>query len=989
MSEHAIPVPGSATLVLAQIYGAVLDGMKNTGPKALQKRLEIEAADVGEPEAADEATLREHLLLAAPDDPLRKRLHLALAEWDYAPTEADWGSSSQPNTAERRASVYDALGWSSETRAILDEIAPFASDDTVVISRDFEPWYSDDLQAESGFYWDHYERYLVDIGWAPDAIAALDASTTRVMQRVARPTRAEAYQAKGLVVGYVQSGKTANFTGVIAKGIDAGYRLIIVLTGTTNLLRSQTQRRIDKELVGTENILRGISVDDEESLAGIDYQGDPDWIEQAFVRHGVQPENVGKPDVLRLTTYHADYKKLGQGITTLDLERRDKTKPLFHPDNLSQTNARLIVMKKNKAPLQKFVNDLKKITVNLGEIPTLIIDDESDLASINTSDPDKWKEGEKDRTVINGLVSQLLGLLPRSQYVAYTATPFANVFVDPADAQDVFPRDFLFSLDRASGYMGASDFHDLDNPIPEDERTVASSNEAAFVRSIVTEDGESGRLREAIDMFVLTGAVKLYREEQGLGVGYFRHHTMLIHQSVKIAEHKELANLVRQLWHASAYNGGSGLDRLQQLYDDDVVPVTDARAVEQPMPASFETLKPFLAKAIQKIESADPVLVVNSDTDMTQEAAEFEKRPVWKILVGGTKLSRGFTVEGLTVSYYRRKTNQADTLMQMGRWFGFRWNYEDLVRLYIGRTEGKTGTFDLYAAFEAACLSEERFREQLKQYAKLEDGKPQITPKEIPPLVTQHLPWLRPSAANKMFNAQLVERRSPGTPLEPVGYPEAPSKVASNTEAFEPIIAAATEQAQFIYPGPKGPIAYGALVGHITHSDLLGVLGKLYWQPDDYFKPDFNWLAGLGNEEIEDWVVILPQHTEQGGRSRVLGYGPLSVHRRQRRRGPLFGAISDPKHRESAKRIAGAVGPSIDEAAEALHKPNTGALLVYPVVEIPEGAAVPSALKPQEVVMAFVAVAPITTRPADGRLVAFVVRDPDHADEAIIDVVEE
>jgi len=979
------------TTLLARTYGAVLDGMKKSGPKSLQKRLEVEAEDAGSPEAAQEDVLRDHLLAAPLDDPLRKRLHLALAEWDYSPSEAEWTQGTEPNTQERRAAVYDALGWAAETRTLLDELAPFAADNTVVISREFEPWYGDGVEAERAFYWSSYEDYLAERGWAPDAIAAIDSSTTRIMQRLARPTRPEAYQAKGLVVGYVQSGKTANFTGVVAKAIDAGYRLVIVLTGTTNLLRAQTQRRLDKELVGEENMLRGIGQDDLESLAAVDYHGDPDWVASEFVRHGVQPAEVGQPDVLRLTTYRADYRSLRQGITTLDLERRDKSKPLFDPENLFQTNARLIVVKKNKAPLKKFVDDLKKITVSLNEIPTLIIDDESDQASVNTTDPDKWREGEKDRTVINGLISQLLGLLPRSQYVAYTATPFANVFVDPADAQDVFPRDFIFSLDRPPGYMGAREFHDLDNPIPDEERTFANSNEKAYVRAITDEDGESGRLREALDMFVLTGAVKLYREANGLGASYFRHHTMLIHQSVKVAEHAELAAQVRELWRSSAYNGSAGVDRLKQLYIDDLVPVSEARAPDQATLVDFNELKPYIAKAIQNIEAGtgSPVLVVNSDQELAQEALDFEQQSVWKILVGGTKLSRGFTVEGLTVSYYRRKTEQADTLMQMGRWFGFRWNYDDLVRLYIGRTEGRAGTYDLYAAFEAACRSEEGFRDQLRQYAKLEDGRPQITPKEIPPLVTQHLPWLRPAAANKMFNARLVERRSPGTPLEPVGYPEAPEKIAANTRALVPIIAVATETERFKYVGPAGTIPYDALVGSVSHGQLVSVLEQLAWQPDEYFAPDLNWLKTLSDDDVGEWVVILPQHTAQGPRATILGQGPLSIFRRQRRRGSLFGAISDPKHRISARRIAGTDASIGDSTADRLHGPRTGALLAYPVVELQKDSQITATLEPEQVVTAFVAVAPATTRPPDGRLVTFVVRDRDREDEAIIDTPEE
>ncbi|MFJ1543575.1 Z1 domain-containing protein [Streptomyces sp. NPDC088246] len=188
-----------------------------------------------------------------------------------------------------------------------------------------------------------------------------------------------------------------------------------------------------------------------------------------------------------------------------------------------------------------------------------------------------------------------------------------------------------------------------------------------------------------------------------------------------------------------------------------------------------------------------PVIVVNGDTerDYAQPDLDFDRtHRVWKTLVGGTKLSRGFTVEGLTVTYYRRTTQQADTLMQMGRWFGFRPGYRDLVRLYIGREEpmGKSKTVDLHEAFEAICRDEETFRSQLSRYAELVDGKPQVTSAQIPPLMSQHLPWIKPSARNKMFNTELVKIRSPGQWVEPTAYPTSAMDLRHNTEAWRPVL---------------------------------------------------------------------------------------------------------------------------------------------------------------------------------------------------------
>ena len=167
--------------------------------------------------------------------------------------------------------------------------------------------------------------------------------------------------------------------------------------------------------------------------------------------------------------------------------------------------------------MKKLVRDLNKITARLSEIPALLIDDESDQASVNTSNPTRWKNDQVERSAINRLISQLLTMLPRAQYVGYTATPFANVFIDPSDAEDIFPRDFLISLPRPHGYMGASDFHDLDSEIPPAERTYEDSAEMAHVRILPDEESDKAeaKLLEAMDSYVLAGAVKLYRESQG------------------------------------------------------------------------------------------------------------------------------------------------------------------------------------------------------------------------------------------------------------------------------------------------------------------------------------------------------------------------------------------------------------------------------------------------------------------------------------------
>ncbi|MCX4969581.1 Z1 domain-containing protein [Streptomyces sp. NBC_00654] len=970
---------------LFNLHGDVLGAMRR-GPKHFAK-LAFALAEADEPADTGLSHFADRVIGAGPGDELTALWHRTLTGWDLA-ERAEW-SSAPPRTDERRADTYTRLGFGADLRKALDGAVPvFKEPGPTVISTTPTAWYSRDTAAARSFYWDAYERLLRGKGWSDAAVSSLDEASHAVVERLADPTRTEAYGARGLVVGYVQSGKTANFTGVTAKAIDAGYRLVIVLGGTLNLLRGQTQRRLDMELIGQENILRGADPTDLDALIGVDYQDDEDWPAK-FVSHGGRPSTQGAFDIERLTTRDDDYQSLATGIRALEIDKQDRTQPLYAPDNLHRAAARVMVVKKNKSVLGKLITDLKKIgPMILSEIPALIIDDESDQASVNTTDPKKWEEGKVARTAINSQISQLLGLLPRAQYVGYTATPFANVFVDPGDGEDIFPRDFLISLPRPTGYMGVQDFHDLDRT----DESATGGAEKSHIRGI-HDDARGDRLQEALDAFLLTGALKLYRAARGVPDGPFRHHTMLVHESVRMAEHKILADRIRTLWEKASYTGQEGHDRLAALLLSDFRRFADEGL---PTPTSYEDLKPHVFRARQLINSGGtPVLVVNGDSerDYAQPDLDFDRTPnVWKILVGGTKLSRGFTVEGLTVTYYRRKTQQADTLMQMGRWFGFRPGYRDLVRLYIGREEpmGRTKTVDLYEAFEAICRDEETFRAQLTRYATLIDGKPQVTPAQIPPLVSQHLSWIKPSARNKMFNAELVEIRSPGEWVEPTAYPTATADLRHNAEVWRPVLDTLDPTPVTMTHG--GRDSYEALLGTLDHESLIRVLCDLRWSAPAQFSPHLESLltAGEHGPGIDDWLVIAPQQmSARRVAATVLGSRPLSLAHRRRRRGDLFGAISEPKHRGAALRIARARDTEKgtgNEIVESLVRERRGVLVLYPVVEdrAPRISAA-GAIDPEHLVMAFSLVPPRSSTGPQRSLVRFRTIDSTRRDSAIIE----
>jgi hypothetical protein len=538
------------------------------------------------------------------------------------------------------------------------------------------------------------------------------------------------------------------------------------------------------------------------------------------------------------------------------------------------------------------------------------------------------------------------------------------VFISPDDSEDLFPKDFILSLERPRPYMGARDFHDLDADFTGIEKTINNSNERAFVRGLyAVNDADRWRreMQQAMDAFVLSGALKLYRRGP-MGIG-FRHHTMLVHESVKQAEHAALASELRELWKRSAYNSPAGLARLRKLFADDFAPVaaalhkralTEAAAVgrpgpvSSPMPADFDELVwgNWIGNALDLIDiGTSPVIVVNgaAEKDYEQDALDFQGGDVWKILIGGTKLSRGFTVEGLTISYYTRRTLQADTLMQMGRWFGFRTGYRDLVRLYIGRNvpapAGKH--VDLYEAFEAVVRDEEDFRAELTRYAAInaETGVPQIKPEDVRPMVFQQVPWLMPTAANNMYNAELV-RKGEGGRLVDFPLQAERGNGDNNVRHFasvQPLLDAITESGEFRYTDPiaNKESRFAARFGIVDATTLRDAVNEFAWAADWSFAPTLNMFdTAVKAGTLTDFVVLLPDLA--GAVQRPIGSraGELPILRRQRRPDRSGFAGSSKRQRQAIETIAGNrdADGNPDESggplAASLHTPTRGAMLL-------------------------------------------------------------
>jgi Z1 domain len=546
-------------------------------------------------------------------------------------------------------------------------------------------WFAD-WDPARGFYWPRQRAYLLDhVGRTPQAVEATDDDSDRVLQYLENPRGNAPFNTRGLVIGHVQSGKTENFSALIAKAADAGYKVVIVLSGVHNTLRQQTQRRLEREL-GLTDVAPG----------------------------------VGRPEA----------GKRWHSATNADLYGD------FHPGtsdaSILQGNEKVIfVVKKWHTVLQKLV-DFVEAADPPHDLPVLVIDDEADQASINTGgnrqpldelidaadgDADVDLQDEVDPSTTNRLIRDLLRRFQRVAYVAYTATPFANVLIDHRAEdrevyEDLFPKDFILTLFPRPGYVGAERLFGRDalERDPEDGvegldviRLIPVADQPAVTPSGVKVADFRPSVPESLELalrdWVLATGGLLARE------GEDRPSSMLIHvhqrTSVQNLLAPQVAEVVRHLRNDWRYDSDGGLRaEMRARWEEEFRTVSRRLDPERDMP--FEQIEEHIDRLLKE---GVPVLTLNSTTD---DQLDYEQDPNLKaVLIGGNRLSRGVTLEGLLVSYYVRETPYMDTLLQMGRWFGYRESYVDLTRIW---------TTELLASwFRDIALREEELRQQVLQ----------------------------------------------------------------------------------------------------------------------------------------------------------------------------------------------------------------------------------------------------------------------------------
>jgi len=578
-----------------------------------------------------------------------------------------------------------------------------------------------------------------------------------VLKRLENPFRSGAWDRRGLVVGQVQSGKTSNYTGLICKAADAGYRLIVVLAGLHDSLRAQTQGRLDEGFLGFDTQQKMV-FDQSNTRTGVGKLPGPFHIAHSLT------SSAQKGDFNLRVAKNAGIVVGGKDPVLLVVKKNASIL-----GNLIKW-ATLIQQQSHSASGKKLVSG----------VPLLIIDDEADSASINTNSIPLDESGnpsdEYNPTKINGLIRKLLQSFEQSAYVGYTATPFANIFIDnstenPVFGKDLFPRSFIINLPAPSNYIGPVQLFGLQGD-PELSKGLPIIREINDQSNWVPDGHKKDlvpgtippSLKKAIYSFILACAARSARGQSKV------HNSMLIHVTRFTAVQSEIEEQVKEVLASIKkhlrYGSGNGsiqiFEEFQQLWESDFNNNSAAFDNYKLVPVAWTDISPLLSPSSEKIE-------VRKINGTVRDALEYNEHPEGFscIAIGGDKLSRGLTLEGLTVSYYLRASKMYDTLMQMGRWFGYRDGYVDLCRLYT--------TSELVDWYKYITIASEELRQEFDYMASTGS-----TPEAFGLKVLNHPSNLMVTAANKMKTGTPVQISFSGDICETIIFDSTPAKIDKN-----------------------------------------------------------------------------------------------------------------------------------------------------------------------------------------------------------------
>lgn len=652
--------------------------------------------------------------------------------------------------------------------------------------------HADWLTAARKKDWHYWRRYrdFQESKLSDTVVDGLDEATDDILGLLEDPQRTDAWDRRGLVVGHVQSGKTSNYSGLICKAADAGYKIIIVLAGMHNNLRSQTQMRLEEGFLGYETTV----------------DRDP-----------------GMP--IGVAEFGEDLKT---NSATTRAENGDFSKAIAkHFHGISpEERPWLFVVKKQKTVLTALLHWIQTRVADASDagdgrklvtkLPLLMIDDEADNASVDTGEQMFNEDGSPDEEhqpkTINSLIRQVLHAFTRKAYVGYTATPFANIYIHHKGATakegpDLFPKAFIINLAAPSNYVGPARMFGkmnkdgrqgalpltrsiLDHYDPKtDSGWMSPKHKKTYVPVYNGQESIPPSLRNAIHSFVLACTA---RELRGQGS---EHSSMLIHVTRYVAVQNHVREQVEETVRRMRQKITRGLDadelvaQMREVWEEDFVPTRGKVAELSPIeerPPELPEWNDVLAKLPDVLDD----LEVRSINGTAKDALDYATlgAALKVIAIGGDKLARGLTLEGLCVSYFVRTTKMYDTLMQMGRWFGYRPGYLDLCRLYTSP--------DLLKWFGHIADASEELREEFDFMAKAK-----LTPAQYGLKVMSH-EVLTVTSPLKMRNSQTLSLTYSGTRPQTILFHRNEKVQAANLAATDALIASLGTK--FVL-GPKYP----------------------------------------------------------------------------------------------------------------------------------------------------------------------------------------
>ena len=838
----------------------------------------------------------------------------------------------------------EALDREAVTDELIRRFSVWIGEDTSLVdSSGHEPWL-DAARKQDWRYWQRY-RELQEKKLSWKAVDALDKSTDRILSMLEDPMRPGMWDRRGLVVGHVQSGKTANYTGLVCKAADAQYKVIIVLAGLHNNLRSQTQIRLEEGFLGYEtngatNVQRRIGVgliDTDQSInpnCATTRANNGDFGGRAATQLAISPEQ--RPWLFVVKKNKSVLVQLLKWI-----QNHVADMPIASDDSFTA--------EKDQLPRVK-----KRVT----KLPLLIIDDEADNASVDTGetvvDADGNPDDEHQPTTINRLIRRILHSFSRAAYVGYTATPFANIFIHErgttkSEGPDLFPSAFIQNLAAPSNYVGPGTVFGRPGPngregqlplikevadyMSEDEKSgwMPVKHKPVHVPMYSSSDALPPSLKTALNSFLLACSARELRGQGG------EHSSMLIHvtrfNSVQAAVHQQVAEYMqdvrqrisRQIGHEAI------IEQLRELWETDFLPATQQIRLagvgnvpeEDP---EWTDIVGVLPDVMHDID----VRMINGTAKDVLDYEESKAKGLKVIAIGGDKLARGLTLEGLCTSYFLRASRMYDTLMQMGRWFGYRPGYLDLSRLYTSS--------DLVRWFRHVSDAATELREEFDLMAN--SG---ATPREYGLKVQSH-PELLVTSQIKMRSARTLQLSFSGQLMQTVSLPRRKSEIQKNFDAASRLFGALGPSAGEAFERRFGATSHqwnGHLWKDVPHSHIVDFLqgyrtNEAAHRVNSAALSDFiRTMAGSG--ELTKWTVALLG--VRTGRPSELAPG-VSVNMAKRTGDSQFddryaiGVLLDPKD-ESIGLDEGQWNAALELTAEAWIKSGKAGQ-----PEIPSGPAI-------------------------------------------------